>query len=135
MIKSYLTPLFLTWYYPVLWIKIEVEVYIDHAILQELNLTCSPKLFSAFHNGYCAEVKNSFYFVQISNSYLINRCTKYRLVCTHLNVFFMLHPNMAMKIWVLKFFKKCWKKFCLLLVLGICIVSLFLHNYFSGYSL
>ena len=49
-------------------------------------------IFSQNHNSYC------------------NHCTNTRLVCTHLNAFFMLNPNMAMKIWISTFSeKKCLK--------------------------
>ena len=36
-------------------------------------------------------------FLKIYIGYLKKHCTNTRLVCTHLNVFFMLKPNMVMK--------------------------------------
>ena len=47
--------------------------------------------------------------------YLKNHWTKYRLVCTQINAFFMLNPNIAMKIWIsIKSWKnlKFWPVFC-----------------------
>ena len=41
--------------------------------------------------------------------YFKNHWTKYRLVCTQMNAFFMLNPNMAMKIWISKIFEKVGK--------------------------
>ena len=38
--------------------------------------------------------------------YFKNHCNNTRLVCTHLNAFFMLNPNMAMKIQFLKNLEK-----------------------------
>ena len=48
-----------------------------------------------------------------SKCYLTNHCTKTRLVCTHLNVFIMLNPNMTIKIWFSKFFQIIWKNWAL----------------------
>ena len=55
----------------------------------------------------CAKIWNSKIFYHNRTCYLENHCTNTRLVCTHLNAFFMLNPNMVMTIWILKFF---WQK-------------------------
>ena len=41
-------------------------------------------------------------FSQNLRGYLKNYWTKYRLFCSQINAFFMLNPNMAMKIWISK---------------------------------
>ena len=56
------------------------------------------------------KVENLPFFSQNHTSgYLKNHWTNTRLVCTHLNPFFMLNPNMTIKIWILKFFEKSLK--------------------------
>ena len=49
--------------------------------------------------------------------YLKNHWTNTSLVCTHLNIIFMLNSNMAIKIWFSKNCGKSWK------VLAICLLS------------
>ena len=50
-------------------------------------------------------------FYQNHWSNIKNYWTNIRLVCTHLNAFFNLNPNMAIKIWILNFVRKSWKHF------------------------
>ena len=54
-------------------------------------------------------------FSQNPLGYHKNPCTNTRLVCTHLNPFFLLNPNMVMKSWILNIFKQVWKVFLELL--------------------
>ena len=58
-------------------------------------------------NTYMMRVKRLF--SQNDRSYVLHHWTNTRLVCTHLNAFFIPNPNMAMKIWISIFFWKSWK--------------------------
>ena len=65
----------------------------------------------------CQKIKILKYFCKNHAGYLNNnRCTDTRLVCTHLNAFFMLNPYMQKKIWILNIFvktlHKIWNVFC-----------------------
>ena len=54
---------------------------------------------------WCTKAHKRWKLAKFSQN-LKNHWTNTRLVCTHLNAFFMLNPNMAMTIWILKFFDK-----------------------------
>ena len=51
-------------------------------------------------------ILSSYIFSQKSNSYLWNRWTNTRLVCTHSTAFFILNLNMVIKIWISKIFEQ-----------------------------
>ena len=63
--------------------------------------------FNSLHTtcSFCKKKKLKFdFFFQNLRYYLKNHCTNTRLVCICLNAFFMLNPNMAIKIF--NFLKK-----------------------------
>ena len=53
------------------------------------------------------------HFSQNSRGHVKNHFTNARLICTPLNSFFVLNTNMAMKIWMLKFFWRSLKIYAL----------------------
>ena len=56
------------------------------------------------------------HFSKFNRLTLKNHCTNTRLVCTHLNAFFMLNPNMAIRNWISTFFYKSSKNLTLSVV-------------------
>ena len=65
----------------------------------------ATKIFLIIYTLACVRKSlNLKSFSQISGDYLKNHCTNTRLVCTQFNAFFMLNPNIAMKIQFLEHF-------------------------------
>ena len=58
----------------------------------------------AGYNPIAQHLKNNHIFSK--TNFFKNYWTNTRLVCTHSNAFFTLNPNMAMTIWISKFFEK-----------------------------
>ena len=63
---------------------------------------CSAEQLSCW---WQLKAKISFFFLKNIRGYLENLWTNTRLVCTHLNAFFILNPNIVMKIWFFFFFE------------------------------
>ena len=77
----------------------EMLLSVSHFGTRYIGQTC---LIIALRPGFRSVLgksyKNLKLFLKNSSGHLKNHCTDTKLVCTHFNAFFMLKPNMVMKV-------------------------------------